>query len=570
MFCRRYQNEVKSLQLKLTDQSSFLIALDKTAAIIEFDLNGTILSANDNFLNTMGYALEEIVSQHHKIFVDSKEINLAEYKQFWSNLNAGIPCSGRFYRHKKNGEGVWLEASYNPVLDENGKPIKVVKFATDITNKVSEELDAKAQIAAINNVMAVIEFKPDGTILNANDNFLKTMGYSLSEIKGQHHKMFANSDYAASKEYKAFWSSLSAGQAFTGTYCRLGKNNKRVWLEASYNPIMDAKGNVVKVIKYATDIGSNSNAQLLNKVVEDVANTISAIAQGDLAVKLMSHSNKDKPTLYDEDVQTLSHAIENMVAKLKEVISVASEAASIVKDSAEEISNDAISLNDRVHEQVKELQHTSNTMDEMNSAVQETSSHTQKANQVAEEVQNKANQGVEVMQQTINAMSSIQESSEKVADIVALIDGIAFQTNLLALNAAVEAARAGEQGRGFAVVAGEVRSLAQKSAEAAKDIKILIDETVSRVNQGSTMASESGLVLSSINESISEVTKMISHIADASQNQAQGINEVHNSIRHLESSTHANAKMVENTTANARNLNEQSEILSDDIAYFKL
>jgi len=570
MFCRRYQNEVKSLQLKLADQSSFLIALDKTVAIIEFDLNGSILSANDNFLNTMGYALEEIVSQHHKIFVDSKEINLAEYKQFWSNLNAGIPCSGRFYRHKKNGEGVWLEASYNPVLDENGKPIKVVKFATDITNKVSEELDAKAQIAAINNVMAVIEFKPDGTILNANANFLKTMGYSLSEIKGQHHKMFASLDYATSKEYKEFWASLADGQAFSGTYCRLGKGNKRVWLEASYNPIMDAKGNVVKVIKYATDIGSNSNAQLLNKVVEDVANTITAIAQGDLAVKLMSHSNKDKPSLYDEDIQTLSHAIENMVVKLKEVISVASKAAGIVKDSAKEISNDANSLNDRVHEQVNELQHTSNTMDEMNSAVQETSSHTQKANQVAEEVQNKANQGVEVMQQTIDAMSSIQESSEKVADIVALIDGIAFQTNLLALNAAVEAARAGEQGRGFAVVAGEVRSLAQKSAEAAKDIKILIDETVSRVNQGSTMASESGLVLSSINESISEVTKMISHIADASQNQAQGINEVHNSIRHLESSTHANAKMVENTTANAKNLNEQSEILSDDIAYFKL
>ena len=569
MFCKRYQDQVKSLKSKLANQNSMLDALDRVAAIIEFELTGKILRANENFLKTMGYSLDELVSQHHTIFVDSKEVNLPEYKTFWSDLSAGKPCSGRFYRHKKNGDGVWLEASYNPVFDEAGKPYKVVKFATDITNQVAEELDAKAQVAAINKVMAVIEFKPDGTIIGANENFLKTMGYSLAEIQGQHHKMFANPDYATSKEYKDFWLSLASGQSFMGTYCRLGKDNKRVWLEASYNPITNSQGKVVKVIKYATDIGSNPNAQLLDKVVEDVANTISAIAQGNLAVKMTNHLNKDKKTLYDEDIQKLSQSVENMVVKLKEVISVASDAASIAKSSAAEISNDAISLNERVQQQVKELQHTSNTMDDMNSAVQQTSKHTQKANLVAEEVQSKANQGVQVMQQTIDAMSSIQESSEKVADIVSLIDGIAFQTNLLALNAAVEAARAGEQGRGFAVVAGEVRSLAQKSAEAAKDIKKLIDETVSRVNQGSTMASESGLVLSSINDSISEVTNMISQISDASQNQAQGINEVHNSIRHLESSTHENAKMVENTSANAKNLNDQSEILSDDIAYFK-
>lgn len=569
MFCNRYKDQIQSLQLKLADQASLLSALDRVSAMIEFDLTGKILCANENFLNTMGYSIDEVLSQHHRIFVDSQEASSAEYQQFWSDLKAGNPCSGRFFRHKKNGDGVWLEASYNPIFDEAGRPVKVVKFATDITDKVAEELDAKAQIAAINKVMAVIEFEPDGTIVNANDNFLQTMGYSLSEITGQHHKMFAEAHYATTKEYAEFWHSLAQGQAFSGTYCRLGKNNKKVWLEASYNPILDSQGKVIKVIKYATDIGSNPNAQLLDKVVEDVANTISAIAQGNLAVKMTNHLNANQQSLYDEDIKKLSQSVEHMVSKLKEVIQVASNAATMAKRSAAEISNDAISLNERVQQQVKELQNTSKTMDDMNSAVQETSRHTQKANQVAEEVQSKANQGVQVMQQTIDAMSSIQESSEKVADIVTLIDGIAFQTNLLALNAAVEAARAGEQGRGFAVVAGEVRSLAQKSAEAAKDIKNLIDETVSRVNQGSAMASESGQVLSSINESITEVTNMISQIAGASQNQANGINDVHHSIRHLEKSTHENAAMVENTSTNAKNLNEQSEILSDDIAYFK-
>ena len=569
MFCNRYKNKIESLQSKLSEQASLLKALDGVTAIIEFDLTGKILHANEIFLNTMGYSLDDVIAQHHKIFVDKDEANSPEYQQFWLDLNAGKPCTGRFFRHKKNGSGVWLEASYNPVFDEAGKLIKVIKFATNITDKVADELDAKAQIAAINKVMAVIEFKPDGTIVNANDNFLKVMGYSLAEIKGKHHKMFAEEQYAKTQEYVEFWNALAQGETFSGTYCRLGKNDQKIWLEASYNPILDCQDNVVKVIKYATDIGSNPNALLLDKVIEDVSNTIAAIAEGNLAVKLANHLNPNQESLYDGDIIKLSESVEGMLFKLKEVIKVASEAATMAKISAAEISNDAFSLNERVQQQVRELQHTSNTMDSMNSAVQQTSLNTQKANQVAEGVQSKANQGVQVMQQTIDAMSSIQESSEKVADIVALIDGIAFQTNLLALNAAVEAARAGEQGRGFAVVAGEVRSLAQKSAEAAKDIKSLIDETVSRVNQGSTMASESGQVLSSINESIVDVASMITQIADASQSQAQGINEVHNFIRDLESSSHENAKMVENTSTNAKKLNEQSELLNDDIVYFK-
>lgn len=569
MFCNRYKNEIQTLKVDVANQVALLSALSSVMAIIEFDLNGTILHANENFTRVMGYPLTEIVNQKHALFVFEGEAKSTDYQLFWNQLNKGVPQSGRFFRRCKNGAGVYLEASYNPIFNEAGKLIKVVKFATDITSRVAEELDAKAQIAAINKVMAVIEFAPDGTILNANDNFLKTMGYQLNEVKGKHHKMFAVKERTEAAAYQEFWKSLAKGETFSGTFQRITKSGKDVWLEASYNPIFCGQGKVVKVIKYATDISSNSNAQFLDKVIDDVTSLIYSVSEGNLAVTMANHLDGNRKTLYDEDIIKLETSIMSMVNKLKEVISVASNVSNVAHDSTAEISNDARQLNNHIQEQVQQLQITSNTMDKMNSAVQETSRHTQQANQVAEEVQDKANKGVLVMQQTIDAMLSIQESSEKVADIVALIDGIAFQTNLLALNAAVEAARAGEQGRGFAVVAGEVRSLAQKSAAAAKDIKVLIDETVRRVNQGSSMAGESGLMLSSINESIADVTDMIAQIATASQNQAGGINEVHHSISQLKSSTHESAKMVKNTSASLEKLNEQSEILRKDFSFFK-
>ena len=214
------------------------------------------------------------------------------------------------------------------------------------------------------------------------------------------------------------------------------------------------------------------------------------------------------------------------------------------------------------------MEETSATMDEMNSAVQANTENAQQAARVAEDVQKRANDGSRVMQQTIEAMNAIQESSHKIADIVSLIDGIAFQTNLLALNAAVEAARAGDHGRGFAVVAGEVRALAQKSAEAAKDIKTLIDESVTRIDQGTQLASQSGEMLNTINQSIDSVTQMVSQIARASAEQANGVTQVHEAISQIDQVTQQNAALVEETTAAAESMSEQSMVLREDMAFF--
>ena len=569
MFCTSYKNQLNQQSQALAESKAMLEALNKTSAIIEFDLSGHILNANPNFLSTVGYSLSEIQGKHHRIFMLDQDANKPEYAQFWQTLSRGQALSQRFRRKQKNGDVIWLEASYNPVIDASGKAYKVVKFATNITEQVKAEIEAKAQIAAIHKVMAVIEFDSQGNILTANDNFCKTMGYSLSELQGQHHRIFAKPDYVQSSDYQNFWTQLRSGQAFSGTYQRFGKNGREVWLEASYNPIKDCDGKVCKIIKYATDIGSNANSQLLERVIKDASKVILAIQEGDLTASMQVHTDAKNPSMYDKNIVQLVNAIQAMSSKLKSVIGIAVQASVSVSSSSAEVKVSAHQLSGSMQAQAAALENTSNSMRQMNEVIQTNTANAQSASQVAQDVQGKSRQGAQVMGQTLDAMNQIQESSHKIADIVTLIDGIAFQTNLLALNAAVEAARAGEHGRGFAVVAGEVRSLAQKSAEAAKDIKKLIDETVERVNQGSRLATQSGEVLQSITEAIGSVTSKVSEIATASVEQAQGIQQVNASIAQIEQVSQQNAALVEETSAAAESMSEQAQILQEDMAFFK-
>ena len=571
MFCREYQQKIKQLEEQLNNSEGLISAIDKSQAMIEFDLQGNILYANENFLNTVGYSLPEVIGKHHRIFMPAEEEKSAEYQKFWQNLASGEFITDRFKRVNKQGDVVWLQASYNPVLDQSGKPIKVVKFAIDISEQVQKDFDSNAQVTAINKTMAVIEFDVQGNILHANKNFLKTMGYELVEVKGKHHKIFADKDYAQSDEYRVFWQRLESGESFASNYRRIDKNGKDVWLEASYNPIFDEDGKVVKVIKYATDISLSPNALLLNKVVEEASNVIEKLSDGYLNVKMECVlDDYDGETMYEDDIAKLTKSVRNMASKLQDVIQVAVDASRVSKESASEITIGAHALNDKVQQQTKELEETAQSVEEISHAIKQANQHIQQANQSVNNVEQQSNRGMEVMQQTMQAMQSIQQSSEKIADIVTLIDSIAFQTNLLALNAAVEAARAGEQGRGFAVVAGEVRSLAQKSADAAKDIKLLIDETVTRVDQGTKMANDSGEVLNEINQSITEVSGMIKHVADSSTEQTNGISQVNHGMQQVEKVTQESTQIVADTLNSVERLEKQSEVLAADMSYFKL
>lgn len=304
----------------------------------------------------------------------------------------------------------------------------------------------------------------------------------------------------------------------------------------------------------------NKTVTTLDDVIDDISGVMRAQGKGDLTLKIKAECSGQ--------LNEIKESINSTAENLSRIIASAITSASVVENAADEVSRGSLDLSQRVQEQAAALEETSATMDEMNAAVQNNTQNAQQANKLAQDVQDKADNGTKVMQQTIEAMMTIQASSQKIAEIVTLIDGIAFQTNLLALNAAVEAARAGDHGRGFAVVAGEVRALAQKSAEAAKDIKSLIDESVGRIDHGTQLATESGEVLNNINQAVVQVTDMISQIASASSQQAEGIQQVHKAISDIDQVTQQNAALVEETSAAAESMNEQAAELKDNMAFF--
>ena len=251
-------------ETQLVDLRGQLAAIDKSMAVIEFELDGTIRTANRNFLDTLGYRLDEIQGKHHSMFVEAAQRASHEYRQFWADLAAGRYQAAEYKRLGKGGKEVWIQASYNPIFDKQGRPFKVVKFATDVTAAKLRNADFQGQIDAIGKAQAVIEFELDGTICSANQNFLDTLGYRLDEIQGKHHSMFVEAAHRASDQYRAFWAALAAGQFQAGEYKRLGKGGKEVWIQASYNPILDMGGRPFKVVKFATDITATVNQRLVN------------------------------------------------------------------------------------------------------------------------------------------------------------------------------------------------------------------------------------------------------------------------------------------------------------------
>jgi methyl-accepting chemotaxis protein len=251
-------------------------AIDRSQAAIEFGLDGTILHANENFLKVTGYTLEEIRGRHHSLFVEAGYKSSDAYRLFWQKLGRGEYDCGQYQRVGKNGRRIWLQATYNPVLDLNGRPRKIIKLAADITAQKTLETESRGVIAAIGRSQAVIEFSLDGTILDANEQFLQTMGYTMDQIRGQHHRMFVEPAYRASAEYADFWARLAHGEYFAGQYLRIARGNRQVWLQASYNPILDASGRPTKVMKFATDITAQKVEARMNAAFKGALDNVTA------------------------------------------------------------------------------------------------------------------------------------------------------------------------------------------------------------------------------------------------------------------------------------------------------
>lgn len=558
----KYATDITAEKNRNADYAGQLAAIGKSQAVIEFNLDGTVITANENFLKVLGYSLDEVRGKHHSLFVDSQYQHSPEYRQFWERLGRGEYDAGQYKRLGKGGREVWIQASYNPIMDANNRPFKVVKYATDITADKSRNADYSGQLAAISKSQAVIEFGLDGIVLNANTNFLNLLGYSLDEVKGKHHSIFVEASYRSDPQYKQFWDRLGRGEYDAGQYKRITRSGAEVWIQASYNPILDANGRPFKVVKYATDVTEQVNAaNALKLAVEQVQDVVKAAVDGDLTKRVPMDGKTGM-------LEILCSGINSLLDTMSDIVSQIKGAADEISTGANEIATGNSDLSARTEQQAANLEETASSMEELTSTVKLNADNARQANQLAERASSVAIDGGELIQQVVTTMTAINESSQKIADIIGVIDGIAFQTNILALNAAVEAARAGDQGRGFAVVASEVRTLAQRSANAAKDIKALISDSVKKIESGNNLVGKSGDTMKEIVTAIKRVNDIMSEIAAASVEQSTGIEEISLAVSQMDEMTQQNAALVEEAAAAAESLQSQATQLTQRVAMF--
>lgn len=488
-----------------TDYKGQIDAIGKSQAVISFHMDGTIIEANENFLSTIGYTNAEIKGKHHSMFVEPAYARSSEYKDFWKRLNNGEFFVQEYKRIGKGGKEVYLQASYNPIMDLNGKPFKVVKYAYDITEQKIVNADFKGQIDAISKSQAVISFHMDGTIIEANDNFLKTIGYTNAEIQSKHHRMFVDSEYARTDEYKDFWKRLNNGEYFVAEYKRIGKGGKEIYLQASYNPILDLNGRPVKVVKYATDITDQVLLrEQLKSATADVSQVLELMAKGNFKARITKEYEGMFKVLKDS-LNTMAEKVAGSVREImKSTESLSSQGTELSSTSqsmeavADETTRQAQAVAAAAEQANRNFQTVSSATEEMTNSIREIASLVQNSNNIAQSALKQSNA-------TINVVKNLGNSSEEIGAVVKTITYIAQQTNLLALNATIEAARAGDAGKGFAVVANEVKELARQTTQSAEEIS----QKISGVQNDSKNVDKAIVEVGSIISKISEISGTI-------------------------------------------------------------
>ncbi|MFG1420999.1 methyl-accepting chemotaxis protein [Roseixanthobacter liquoris] len=482
-----------------SNAQNILDGIDKSQAIIEFSLDGKILRANANFLKVIGYSEDEIVGKHHSLFVDPAYAATAQYREFWAALGRGEFQSTEFKRIAKGGREVWLQASYNPIFDNSGRPIKVVKVATDITAETIQNADYRGQIEAISKSQAIVQFALDGTILTANQNFLEAMGYRLEEIVGKHHSMFVEPADRATPEYAALWASLARGEFRSAEYRRIGKNGKIVWIQASYNPILDASGRPFKVVKFATDVTAQVDERLRREGLR---------------------------SRIDADLESISTAI-----------SETNDQATIAAAASTQTSNN--------------VQAVATGAEQLAASVRDIGSRVAEAHRMSA-------QAVQHSETTTGIVSGLVGAVQKIGEVTRIITTIAEQTNLLALNATIEAARAGESGRGFSVVATEVKSLASQTSKATDEISVQISAVQAATQEAASAINLTSATISQINDISAHIATAVEEQSSVTREMSQNMQVAAGNVQGVMNNMLAIANSTKRVDSAARQVREAS------------
>ena len=550
------------------DLQAINTAINRVQAVIEFELDGTILHANDNFLQVVGYTLDEVQGHHHAMFCDPEYVKSPQYREFWARLARGEFDQGEYKRLAKDGHEVWISASYNPIFDADGKPYKVIKFATDVTATKTRNAEYESKVSAIGKAQAVVEFDVNGRVLDANPNFLDVMGYELADIKGEHHRMFCEADYANSLDYKKFWQKLNRGEFDSGRYKRIGNNGKVVWIQATYNPILDLNGKPYKVVKFAIDITDQvkleasiqDKSQDESRKVKVLLESVARAAQGDLTCTIVQEGN--------EPIDLLAGGIGKMIVDLRGVIANVVAAAGGFADSSHAIAERATGVAVGTQALGATVEQMNASIDGLTFSINSIAENVSSADYLARATQQEAEAGARAVAKSIEAMDLINRSSEDIGEIVKVISEIANQTNMLAFNAAIEAARAGEHGLGFSVVADEVRKLAERSSQATKEISKLINESVKRVTTGSEISHQASDAFDKIVSGVGKTTLAISDISKAANEQLLTAREVSTAIQYIAEETEKSAANVDSIARSTDALNDRAGNLNQTVSGF--
>ena len=482
--------------------------MNVTSIVSESNLKGDILNVNEKFIEVSKYSRDELIGKPHNT-TRHPDMPKEVFKELWSTIGRGGIFRGVVKNRAKDGTPYYVDAVIAPILGENGKPRKYLGVRYDITASESERQNMKAVLKAIDSTFAYIEFDTEGNALSCNKLFENAMGYSSSEIKGKHHRLFCEQSYTATADYSQHWTDLKAGQSKSGVFKRLKRDGKPIWLQAVYSPVTDEVGRVIKVIKIATDVTPEIQLQ--------------------------------------EEVRQIA---ENFATKAAEI----STQASTVAAGSQSLGATTEEMNASV--------------EELSASIDSIAQNGKSADAIARSTQQEADLGSQAIARSIDAMDKINKSSEEISEIVKVIGEIAGQTNLLAFNAAIEAARAGEHGLGFSVVADEVRKLAERSSQATKDITKLINESVKRVAQGGEISKEAANAFKKIVEGVGKTTQAISEISVAAQEQQTAAKDVAGAIQQVADATEKSAMASDSIAGSTKELAVGSDQLRAAVQKF--